>query len=65
MLFRSPTKKLVFEVVILSQSSNCQNAASRGEEGGFPCPFLKIGKKGPDFRKECPECVAIWIKFLA
>ena len=38
-----------------------------GEEGGgggLPCPFLKIKKKCPDFRKKGPDCVHPYVKFI-
>ena len=30
---------------------------------GFPCPFLRIEKKCPDFRKKGPDCVHLYVKF--
>ena len=44
-------------------------ATSRGEGGRLPCPFSKIEKsalffkKSPIFRKKCPICVDLWVKF--
>ena len=31
--------------------------------GGLPCPFLKIKKNCPDFRKKDPDCVHPFVKF--
>ena len=31
---------------------------------GLPCPFLKIKKKCPDFRKKGPDCVHPYVKFI-
>ena len=33
------------------------------EGGGFPCPFLKIKKSAPNFRKKDPDCVHPYVKF--
>ena len=45
-------------------------ATSGGEGGTSPLPFLKnrekcliFQKKSPIFRKKCPICVDLWVKF--
>ena len=34
------------------------------KERGLSCTFLKIGRKCPDFEKNCPDFGHLWVKFL-
>ena len=36
----------------------------RGEGGGLPFPFSKIGKKCPNFENKCLDSGHLWVKFL-
>ena len=56
-------KKLVLYQPLLRKSINLGMQLKRGRVGGFPCFFLKIDKKYPNFGKYCPVCVHLWIKF--
>ena len=41
-----------------------RRATRSGRGGGaLPCPFLKIKKNCPDFRKKDPDCVHPYVKF--
>ena len=41
-----------------------QARIQRGEGGGLPCPFSKIGKNCLNLWKKCPDCGHLWLKFF-
>ena len=44
-------------LLLLAQTRN-----QKGEGGGLPCPFLKIGKKCPNLEKKCPDSGHLQVK---
>ena len=47
-----------------SDTATSTQLGGEGEGGGgLPCPFLKIKKNCPDFKKKKTDCGIPWVKF--
>ena len=67
---KSLMENVIFCAVIFSignygvHETSCRRVTRRGEGGGLPFPFLKIGKKCPNLEKKCADCGHLQVEFV-